>query len=71
MGKFFIGYLTEIKLKIWMGTFWKVSYHLKFWYGLPAFVQQTIYQVRTEMRQSLNYSKAYKHYEKFKNGQAF
>ena len=25
----------------------------KFWDGLPVFAQQTIYQVRTEMRQSL------------------
>ena len=39
--------------KIWRVTFLKVFTIKKFWDGLPVFMQETIYHVRTEMRQSL------------------
>ena len=51
---FFIISLTKIKFKIWRVTFFKSFLPLiKIWDGLPFFSQETIYHVRTEMRQSL------------------
>ena len=48
----------KIKFKIWRVTFLK-SFFLtikKIWDVLPIFAQETIYHVRTEMRQSLVYA---------------
>ena len=44
----------KMKFKIWRVTFLKSFLIIKkYWNGLPVFAQQTIYQVHSEMRQSL------------------
>ena len=58
MGKFRIE-LIKIKFKIWRVTFFFKSFFTikEIWDELLVFMQETIYQVRTEMRQSLGRSK--------------
>ena len=47
----------KIKFKIWRVTFLKSFFTIKkIWDVLPIFVQERIYHVRTEMRQSLVYA---------------
>ena len=53
-GENFIIVLVKIKFKIWRVTFLRSFLPLKkFLDGLPVFTQETIYHMRTEMRQSL------------------
>ena len=57
MGKILLLKLIKIKFKIWRVTFLKSLFTIKKnWDVLPIFAQETIYHVRTEMRESLVYA---------------
>ena len=57
MGKILL-FNIKIKFKIWRVTFFKSFFFTikKVWDVLSIFAQETIYHVRTEMRQTLVYA---------------